>query len=376
MRVKSTAALGAHDVHWRGIALTTFDGRRWFNEPHEPIDARRPGADGWFHLGLRQTATRPGRHPAPLHRFARTHGDRRAFLWPPNRNSVRGRFTDEAAHGDQQRAPHLPGAGQTGSLFNPFHNFTRGCEYERIRSSHAAIPPAICAAGSTIIRTAIRETYLAAAARSTRASPPWRKQITARATQSLRQGARHRDLSAHALRLHAGPPGPPQADPLAYFLFQKRAGHCEYFAAAMTVMLRTLGIPARYINGFLPGEYNDRRRRLHRPRQRRAQLGRGLISRVRLADVRSHARQSNDDRPPGFIANLGMYLGLVPAAVERVGHQLRFPAPDSPLAQKLQRVSRDWADAHARRHSRARGATPPTSLKLWQDCVNLRSRCG
>ena len=25
----------------------------------------------------------------------------------------------------------------------------------------------------------------------------------------------------------------------------------------MTVMLRTLGIPARYINGFQVGEYND-----------------------------------------------------------------------------------------------------------------------
>jgi protein-glutamine gamma-glutamyltransferase len=37
----------------------------------------------------------------------------------------------------------------------------------------------------------------------------------------------------------------------------RRSGHCEYFAAAMTVMLRTLGIPARYVGGFLPGEYND-----------------------------------------------------------------------------------------------------------------------
>jgi hypothetical protein len=37
----------------------------------------------------------------------------------------------------------------------------------------------------------------------------------------------------------------------------RRAGHCEYFASAMTVMLRSLGIPARYATGFLPGEYND-----------------------------------------------------------------------------------------------------------------------
>ena len=46
-------------------------------------------------------------------------------------------------------------------------------------------------------------------------------------------------------------------DPLAHFLFESHAGHCEYFASAMTVMLRTQGIPSREVNGFLPGEYND-----------------------------------------------------------------------------------------------------------------------
>ena len=46
-------------------------------------------------------------------------------------------------------------------------------------------------------------------------------------------------------------------DPLANFLFVRRAGHCEYFASAMTVMLRAEGIPARYVTGFAPGEYND-----------------------------------------------------------------------------------------------------------------------
>jgi transglutaminase-like putative cysteine protease len=46
-------------------------------------------------------------------------------------------------------------------------------------------------------------------------------------------------------------------DPLAEFLFQTREGHCEYFATAMVIMLRTLGIPARIVNGFQMGEYNE-----------------------------------------------------------------------------------------------------------------------
>ena len=46
-------------------------------------------------------------------------------------------------------------------------------------------------------------------------------------------------------------------DPLADFLFNIKSGHCEYFATAMVVLLRTHGIAARVVNGFLPGEYNE-----------------------------------------------------------------------------------------------------------------------
>ncbi len=46
-------------------------------------------------------------------------------------------------------------------------------------------------------------------------------------------------------------------DPVVDFLFNVRAGHCEYFATAMTLMLRARGIPARLVNGFQMGEYSD-----------------------------------------------------------------------------------------------------------------------
>jgi hypothetical protein len=45
--------------------------------------------------------------------------------------------------------------------------------------------------------------------------------------------------------------------PLDDFLFDKKAGHCEYFATAMVVLLREVGIPARIVNGFLDGEWNE-----------------------------------------------------------------------------------------------------------------------
>jgi transglutaminase-like putative cysteine protease len=46
-------------------------------------------------------------------------------------------------------------------------------------------------------------------------------------------------------------------DPVADFLFNTREGHCEYFASAMVLMLRSRRVPARLVNGFQMGEYND-----------------------------------------------------------------------------------------------------------------------
>jgi transglutaminase-like putative cysteine protease len=46
------------------------------------------------------------------------------------------------------------------------------------------------------------------------------------------------------------------SDPLAYFLFDRGKGHCEYFASALAVMLRVEGIPSRVITGFQTGELN------------------------------------------------------------------------------------------------------------------------
>ena len=43
---------------------------------------------------------------------------------------------------------------------------------------------------------------------------------------------------------------------LEYFLFTRRAGHCEYFSSGMAVLLRSIGIPARNVNGFLGGTWN------------------------------------------------------------------------------------------------------------------------
>lgn len=48
----------------------------------------------------------------------------------------------------------------------------------------------------------------------------------------------------------------PGIDPVEDFVANHRTGHCEYFASALALMLRSQGIPSRLVVGFHCGEYN------------------------------------------------------------------------------------------------------------------------
>lgn len=49
---------------------------------------------------------------------------------------------------------------------------------------------------------------------------------------------------------------PMGSTPLAEFLLRWKSGHCEYFAASTTLLLRAAGIPARYATGYAVVEYS------------------------------------------------------------------------------------------------------------------------
>lgn len=50
--------------------------------------------------------------------------------------------------------------------------------------------------------------------------------------------------------------GEPDEDPVVDFLMRHKAGHCEFFASAMTLLARSVGIPARVVGGYLVTERN------------------------------------------------------------------------------------------------------------------------
>jgi transglutaminase-like putative cysteine protease len=65
------------------------------------------------------------------------------------------------------------------------------------------------------------------------------------------------DLSDVVRRMNED--GRPQ-DPTEQFLFETQRGHCEYFASAMALMCRSVGVPARLISGYVAYNYDRKQR--------------------------------------------------------------------------------------------------------------------
>lgn len=49
----------------------------------------------------------------------------------------------------------------------------------------------------------------------------------------------------------------PRLDPVEDFLVNRKEGHCEYFASALALLLRSIDIPARLVNGFKGGDWSE-----------------------------------------------------------------------------------------------------------------------
>src|SRR5208282_1054173 len=243
----------APNLRWRGIALTTFDGHRWYT-PHHDNEPKFPGGDGWYQLPVSHS-------PEVARDFREVHYS--VLLEPLATDSVfvlshpialRGPFGRDS--GNVLRGAPTPylEVDQTNSVFTPFNNFTKFL-YEG-RALVPVVSPEELRAASSNFPAKILHTYLQLPSLDP-AIPLLAREITRRSSTEFDKSAA---IEAY-LRTRFGytltQPDPPPKDPLAYFLFTRRAGHCEYFATAMTVMVRSLGIPARYINGFLLGEYND-----------------------------------------------------------------------------------------------------------------------
>jgi transglutaminase-like putative cysteine protease len=82
------------------------------------------------------------------------------------------------------------------------------------------------------------------------------KQITTQATTPFDQAlAIEHFLRQFPYNLEIPTP-PPDRDVADYFLFDLQQGYCDYYATAMVVLARAIGLPSRLVTGYAPGSYD------------------------------------------------------------------------------------------------------------------------
>lgn len=233
MRVRILGSPPGQPLKWRGVALSRFDGRRWSNLPYD--QQVLPVRESLLMLP-RQAPWRPGQRLSYEVSLSPEISDTLFFAGTPELLWI-----------------NLPSVirGPNDS-FRPY-----GAPREALRYGVHSLLPEESTAGlpPRPVPAQVLECCLAL--------PPVDPRIPELARR-LTEGFTSAEASARAIesylrrnyRYTTELPSRSPEDPLAYFLFERRQGHCEYFASALAVLLRTIGIPTRLVTGFQGGQYN------------------------------------------------------------------------------------------------------------------------
>ncbi len=237
MHVQADSLEPERGVKWRGIGLTTFDGKRWFNRNLLSAKVARNRS-----FEFRPEVFHPSQPSEPL-RYTITlqpvASDALFLALQPVELTAQFRdiWLDEAA------SVYLRFGSSSLVRYSALSDIAEP-DAASLRAASGPIPPFI------------EEIYLQL--------PPVDPAVRQMALDVTRDETSTYD-KARAIEayLHANygytldlPTAMPD-DPIAYFLLDLRRGHCEFFASSMAVMLRSLGIPTRLVNGFLQGSFND-----------------------------------------------------------------------------------------------------------------------
>ena len=231
-------ARGSYDLKWRGISLSRFDGKTWSNPTEQYPIARQ--ADGGYALWRTGGGTSPKASRVIRYRvLMEPIGTNIFFLATKPRflNGVYRSVSTERGGAVYDLDPSHPI-----SLYDAESDIVEPRPQD-LRSSSGPNPPEMA-------------DYLQLPPLDPRI-PGLAKQIVGSSSDSYDQATTiERYLASHfgyTLELTGTTP----KDPLADFLFVRKKGHCEYFASSMAIMLRTLGVPSRVVNGFRTTEFND-----------------------------------------------------------------------------------------------------------------------
>src|SRR5499426_752145 len=258
VRVKFLRGAGPRTLRWRGVTLDNYDGQTWNYTGQKPALLKR-SVDG-FHLdefgGYKQALQSQsydgfGRFRPRDAEWGSGDTEQRFFLEPLAIDTV---FA----------APHprlitgLPDLArdQGDGVWTAPHDYYK-LDYTVFSDTSEVPDGRLAAENSRAYPSEIQRRYLQLPDNHDRRIDELAAEVTRGATTNVEIARRiEKYLNAayaYTLDLRRVEDG----DPVADFLFNTRQGHCEYFASAMVLMLRSRRVPARLVNGFQTGEYNE-----------------------------------------------------------------------------------------------------------------------
>jgi transglutaminase-like putative cysteine protease len=237
MRVEIEGGAGQFEaVKWRGIALNEFENNTWYRRLGNVERLVERDVDGFYRMPMEQLSS-----PHRLVRYS-------VVLEPLSTDIL---FAAARVLLVQTRARLR--ADSAGTLATEFHPNSR-LRYDAV--TDLGIPSAaLLRAASSEYAPEIVRFYLKLPALDPRMTALAKKITTADRNNYDRARSLEDYLKSHygyTLDL----PQIRETDPIGQFLFETKRGHCEYFASSMALMLRSLRIPSRVVNGFQAGEYN------------------------------------------------------------------------------------------------------------------------
>ncbi len=236
MRVQTFGAGGepvpAAQLYWHGLALDRFDGRGWLvsDDRRIPLSATGRKREGppsrpWI---LRQEITLE-----PL--------DSRVLFHVPRAAGIYGEFRSMEAVETEGFYLTTPRRREAYTVYSD----PRQPSPDQLRGQDPRTAP-----------EALRDRYTqlpsTLSPRVAELAQQWTEGTSSAVDAALAVQSRLRTEFDYSL----DQPASAYPDPLEAFLVEVQEGHCEYFATAMALMLRTQGLPTRIVNGFAGAEYN------------------------------------------------------------------------------------------------------------------------
>jgi len=235
VRVKILRGPRNRTLRWRGVTLDNYDGQMWNNFTGQKPYPLKRSVDG-FHLGEGEW-----RYGDTEQRFFVEPLDINTVFVAPQPRLITGLLELSRDQGD--------------GLWTGPHDYYK-LDYTVLSDTEEVPDEKLAEENSRAYPSDIQRRYLQLPDNHDRRIDELAAQVTRGATTNIEIARKIenylRTTYNYTLDLRRVEDG----DPVADFLFNTREGHCEYFASAMVLMLRSRRVPARLVNGFQMGEYN------------------------------------------------------------------------------------------------------------------------